>query len=156
MKLGVIQQVGTPDEIYNNPVNLFVAGFLGSPNMNLLNGRLGVVDGVPHFVGDTLSLPLSHVAGAAGVTDGREVVLGVRPEQVLLQTERSELTPYSARISLVEPLGSQNIVWLAVNERLSLAVVKDSAWSGLQGDAVHWGVTPDRVSLFDAQSEQRI
>jgi multiple sugar transport system ATP-binding protein len=96
------------------------------------------------------------VAGAAGVTDGREVVLGVRPEQVLLQTERSELTPYSARISLVEPLGSQNIVWLAVNERLSLAVVKDSAWSGLQGDAVHWGVTPDRLSLFDAQSEQRI
>ncbi|MFM2262655.1 MAG: hypothetical protein RI959_1331, partial [Pseudomonadota bacterium] len=130
MKAGVIQQIGTPDEIYHHPVNLFVAGFLGSPNMNLLNGRLGVVDGVPHFVGDTLSLPLSHVAGAAGVTDGREVVLGVRPEQVLLQTERSELTPYSARISLVEPLGSQNIVWLAVNERLSLAVVKDSAWSG--------------------------
>jgi multiple sugar transport system ATP-binding protein len=156
MKAGVIQQIGTPDEIYHRPVNLFVAGFLGSPNMNLLRGRVGVVDGVPHFVGDALSLPLNQRPSFAGLTEGREVVLGVRPEQVVLQNTRGERAPYTGRITLVEPLGAQHIVWLAVNQTTALSVVVDSDWHGQVGEEVYWGVTPERVSLFDAASEQRI
>ena len=63
---------------------------------------------------------------------------------------------YGAQITLIEPLGAQHIVWLAVNRTTTLAAVLDSDWKGEVGSRVYWGVGSDRVSLFDARTEQRI
>src|SRR5215213_3012991 len=75
-----IQQIGTPDDIYRRPTNLFVAGFIGSPQMNFLKGRLENDGGGPEFVSDSRRLPLHSYSFVRHPTSGQDVVLGVRPE----------------------------------------------------------------------------
>lgn len=82
MDQGVLQQVGPPSEVYHKPVNRFVAGFLGTPGMNLLNGELSEDNGQFHFRAHGLKLELAPHERPQ--TQGRQVVLGVRPEDILL------------------------------------------------------------------------
>jgi multiple sugar transport system ATP-binding protein len=152
MKTGVIQQIGTPDEIYHRPATLFVAGFLGSPTMNTLRGRL--TGGGTRFEHAQLQCPATAYPFAQGAADG-QVVLGVRPEQVRLSREAGEHTPHAARITVVEPLGPQKIVWFDVAEQSWSAITEDQ-WQGHPGDTVHFGFDLTRASLFDAEREHRL
>ena len=155
MKSGVIQQIGSPDEIYTRPVNLFVAGFLGSPTMNTLRGKLVTRSGGTTFVGDTLSTDVSAYPFATPATDGREVVLGVRPEQVRLAHTVGDATPHTGRLTLIEPLGPQKIVWFTVGDVL-LSAIADDQWQGTVGHAIAFGFDLPRASMFDAKSEARL
>ncbi|MEN9485278.1 MAG: hypothetical protein RJB37_3158, partial [Pseudomonadota bacterium] len=155
MKAGVIQQIGSPDEIYTRPVNLFVAGFLGSPTMNTLRGKLVTRSGGTTFVGDTLSTDVSAYPFATPATDGREVVLGVRPEQVRLAHTVGDATPHTGRLTLIEPLGPQKIVWFTVGDVL-LSAIADDQWQGTVGHAIAFGFDLPRASMFDAKSEARL
>jgi multiple sugar transport system ATP-binding protein len=116
---GVIQQLGTPSELYNQPVNLFVAGFIGSPAMNLFNARLlRGADGAQVVIGDgaearTLRLagtPADTIAGQA-TSEGRPVVAGIRPEDLRLASEGSENT-LAGTAEVVEHLGNEQVVYL--------------------------------------------
>src|SRR5918998_355939 len=82
MKEQKIQQIGSPDEIYRRPSNLFVAGFIGSPQMNFLKGRLEADGGGPAFVAGERRLPLDRYPFAGRPLPGQDVVLGVRPEHL--------------------------------------------------------------------------
>ncbi|MFM2052115.1 MAG: hypothetical protein RL456_152 [Pseudomonadota bacterium] len=159
MKAGVIQQIGTPDEIYARPVNLFVAGFLGSPTMNTLRGRLVDRTGTATFVGEALTAEVGGYpfaqAGAA-TPAGREVVLGVRPEQVRLGTQAGAETPHAGRVTLVEPLGPQKIVWFEAGGGAVLSAIASDTWHGEVGQPVTFGFDAARASLFDAQTEARL
>jgi multiple sugar transport system ATP-binding protein len=158
MKTGVIQQIGTPDEIYARPINLFVAGFLGSPTMNTLRGQLVDRAGTPTFEGEVLSTSVAaypfaqHDAVSAA---GREVVLGVRPEQVRLSLSVGPDTPHSGRLTLLEPLGASKIVWLDVGGT-TLSAVAGDLWHAELGSQVAFGFDLPRASMFDARTEQRI
>jgi multiple sugar transport system ATP-binding protein len=119
LNTGVIQQLGTPDELYNQPVNLFVAGFIGSPAMNLFNARLvRGGDGAQVVVGDgaearTLRLagtPADYLAGQA-TNEGRQVVVGIRPEDLRLASEGSANTLVGTA-DVVEHLGNEQVVYL--------------------------------------------
>jgi multiple sugar transport system ATP-binding protein len=100
---GLVEQIGSPLELYDRPANMFVAGFIGSPAMNLIKGRL-TADGEPRFeFGDGLSAALNHAPRAAR---GRNVVLGVRPEHILLGGPEA----LAARVSVVEPTGAETFV----------------------------------------------
>jgi len=102
MRSGVLQQVDTPRELYNNPVNIFVAGFIGSPAMNFFSGRIS---------GGTIQLPFAKVPAPKGVEDAGEVIVGIRPEDF----EDAKLAPaghtagveFEAPIELVESMGSE-------------------------------------------------
>ena len=116
---GVIQQLGTPGELYNQPANLFVAGFIGSPAMNLFNARLQRgADGAQVVIGDgaearTLRLagtPADAIAGQA-TSDGRAVIAGIRPEDLRLASEGSENT-LTGIADVVEHLGNEQVVYL--------------------------------------------
>jgi multiple sugar transport system ATP-binding protein len=158
MKTGVIQQIGTPDEIYARPVNLFVAGFLGSPTMNTLRGQLVDQAGTPTFVGEVLSTNVSAYPFAQPgtvTTAGREVVLGVRPEQVRLSPRVGPDTPHTGRLTLLEPLGASKIVWLDVGGTTVSAVAGDQ-WQAELGSEVAFGFDLPRASMFDARTEQRL
>jgi len=109
MDQGVLQQIGTPREIYDNPANLFVAGFMGSPPMNFLTGR--IKNG--RFVGEGVSLPL------AGNPESRDAVLGFRPEDATL-TEPGEGL-FDATVFAAELTGDVTLVTITVGEA-SLAV----------------------------------
>jgi multiple sugar transport system ATP-binding protein len=158
MKTGVIQQIGTPDEIYTRPVNLFVAGFLGSPTMNTLRGQLVERNGVPTFTGSALDTSVADypfaLNGAAG-PGAREVVLGVRAEQVSLGRAGDPATPHSGRLTLIEPLGAHKIVWLDV-AGTTVAAIADDRWQAPLGSQVGFGFELARASIFDAATEQRL
>jgi multiple sugar transport system ATP-binding protein len=110
MRAGVLQQVGSPTELYNDPANLFVAGFIGSPAMNFMAAR--IEDGVAKLpIGD---LPLSD-ALRAGAPSGQTVVAGIRPENFedasLVGDGRERGITFRAKIDIVESVGSENYVY---------------------------------------------
>jgi multiple sugar transport system ATP-binding protein len=114
MRHGVVQQVGKPQVVYDNPVNTFVAAFLGSPRINLHAGTLAHDNGQLHFTKGDLRIPLPpRLASAAGSATG-EVALGVRPENIAIRLDSATPPPGSvtipATVSLVEPVGSDLFV----------------------------------------------
>jgi multiple sugar transport system ATP-binding protein len=140
MHEGVLQQFGTPGEVYNRPANLFVASFIGAPAMNLLRGA--VEQGA--FVHPALRLAL---AGAIA----RDVVLGVRPEDVVLGSG-----PFSARVRLVEPTGHEKIAQLDIEGGDTLTIRADAEAPLAAGETLRWNLRASRLHMFDAASGARL
>jgi multiple sugar transport system ATP-binding protein len=118
MNMGVLQQVDTPQHLYDEPFNLFVAGFIGTPPMNLFDGVVHANGGVSVSIGGS-TLPVADVCvaryrGISGA-DGREVVVGVRAEDVHPAGSRPGLPTIDGRIELVEALGSGLMTHLHVD-----------------------------------------
>src|SRR5690349_19934392 len=118
MKGGVIQQLDAPQTIYNRPVNRFVAGFLGSPAMNFIEGQLEAGD-VAAFTADGVSIPLGRYEfdkdrGSAG----KPCVFGIRPEHVAFG-DAARAMPFTAEsaVEIVEPMGSDTLVWTKLGGR---------------------------------------
>lgn len=154
MDHGVLQQVGTPLEIYNNPVNVFVARFIGSPGMNLLPGRPSesdrglVVDLGP--LGATAPLPdrLAHALR----NHGGDVLFGFRPEQATLATEGRGIT---APVMVVERIGARTIVHLGDGE-MAMKVVVDNDLDAGFGSSALVVPTMDAVRIFDSATGKAI
>ncbi|SMB97284.1 carbohydrate ABC transporter ATP-binding protein, CUT1 family [Thermanaeromonas toyohensis ToBE] len=115
MKDGVVQQVGTPQEIYNRPGNMFVAGFIGSPPMNFIKGILEQVDGKLFFKGKGITFNLSFVK-LGELPDNKEIILGVRPEHLTLHQEESTTASVAfgyyipCIVEVVEHIGAEAII----------------------------------------------
>ena len=150
MHEGKIRQVGTPLDVYDDPDDAFVAGFIGSPTMNLLDGAAEPRgDGLAYSVGGlTLMLPASHAAAGGPMT------IGIRPEFLGLQEEPGAVV-IEGRIDAVEHLGADTIV------ELSTAGPPLTA-KFTRNDSLHYDETirmwadPDKVLAFDAESGKRI
>ena len=150
LKGGEIEQVGTPDEVYNTPASVFVGGFIGSPAMNFAKGIVGggevVFDG-----GERIPLhPLG--AGKAGGLDGREVMVGIRPEHFLPPGQGHALT---GRVQVVEPLGSDTLIHFTLGSSGLTARVAPQM-RPQPGATLSIGVDPSRVHLFDSTTERAI
>ncbi|MTW09443.1 sn-glycerol-3-phosphate ABC transporter ATP-binding protein UgpC [Pseudoduganella eburnea] len=141
MRAGAIQQVGTPAEVYERPANLFVAGFLGAPAMNFIEGS---IDAQGVFAGGAVRLALGTAGGAA------KAVLGVRPEHIAIAPGG----PLQGRVTLVEPMGAHRVVWLDCGGRQLSCIVQGSR-ALAPDDAVSFAIDAQRVSLFDPDSGQR-
>ncbi len=146
MKGGSVQQIGAPAEVYERPANLFVAGFLGTPAMNFIDGH---VDGNGRFSSPSLALETGMPGGAS------EVVLGIRPEHILIKEGGPLPGQFTGTVALTEPMGNHQIVWIAVGERKLSAIVNDNRVFGL-GETVRFSVDTARLSLFDKASERRL
>jgi multiple sugar transport system ATP-binding protein len=149
MNAGVVQQVGTPLELYDDPANVFVAGFIGSPAMNFLPARLAAAgEGAEIRLGD---VPLAQTTAPKGAPAG-EVTLGLRPERVSL-VRQGEGVP--ARVLLVEPTGASTIVHLESGaHQLKLFTTERQPLAS--GEEVFFRVEPKDVRLFDPQSGIRL
>ncbi|HEY0395448.1 MAG TPA: sn-glycerol-3-phosphate ABC transporter ATP-binding protein UgpC [Candidatus Elarobacter sp.] len=150
MKDGVVQQVATPKEIYDKPVNQFVAGFIGSPTMSFLPSRIEA-DGDALFVrGEGFSVRVPDERRAAMPNVKRDgLLLGVRPEDVLLQANGAGTI--SAVVDVVEPLGPEQILFLNVGS-IQLTARAPADVTVASGDAIALGINANRVHLFDAES----
>jgi multiple sugar transport system ATP-binding protein len=156
MKGGVIQQLDEPLVIYNKPANLFVATFIGSPQMNLLKGKLDVASGRPVFRLGDISIPLDSYAADKPLGSPRDVVLGLRPEHLRLATGKANGgQTLDAVVELEEPMGADSLVWLKIGEQ-PLSVRADSGTRHKPGEKAKIAFTLDNASLFDAATEQRI
>jgi multiple sugar transport system ATP-binding protein len=157
MKDGIIQQFGTPKQIYNDPANLFVASFIGSPPMNFIPLRLQRRDGQLLALLDSgqarCELPLG--AMEAGFED-REVILGIRPEQILLATDESRnQSSIRAEVEVIEPTGPDTLVFVELNQtKVCCRMAPDDAPQ--VGQTLELQFDPSKVLLFDAQSGERL
>jgi multiple sugar transport system ATP-binding protein len=143
MNKGKIQQLGTPDEIYNSPNHLFVAGFIGSPAMNLIPGA---IEGGT-FIGPDTRVHIPGIQSRAGV------VLGIRPEDMdVASPEQGNLV---SKVYSVEPTGDQTLVTTWAGEQL-VVVKADRAFRQAIDTTIAFKFRPDRVFLFDQAGGARI
>jgi multiple sugar transport system ATP-binding protein len=155
MKSGKIQQIDTPAAIYARPSNMFVAGFLGSPSMNFIEGTLRVQGGSVSFGSAALPVDVSRYAFAAEPVQGQAAVLGVRPEAMALVAPNDGRALARARVALVEPMGAHQVVWLDANG-VSMSVNLESTALPVEGSEIGIAVDVSGLSLFDAGSQQRL
>lgn len=142
---GLLQQYDTPSEVYRRPANLFVAGFVGSPSMNLLPGV--VESGIFHRAG------LSIDVGAA-IGPRRELTLGIRPEDLDFSTaSQPGYTP--ARVWVTEDLGNETLIRLALDE--SHITLRAPAGTRADFDTPAWfRIRPEKIHWFDSQTTEAI
>jgi multiple sugar transport system ATP-binding protein len=148
MKEGEIQQVGTPDEVYDRPSNMFVASFLGNPPINYLEGAIEDEAGAPVFRYGSLriSLPAGKLRGVTAAP----VVLGIRPEDVLRDSAPG-WPVLTGVVDSVLPVGSDRFLGLKV-EGCDVFVRVDKETHHVPGQRVSFGLRPERLHLFDKAS----
>ncbi|MCX2690318.1 sn-glycerol-3-phosphate ABC transporter ATP-binding protein UgpC [Pseudomonas sp. DCB_CB] len=157
MKDGIIQQFGTPQQIYNDPANQFVASFIGSPPMNFIPVRLARQDGRLLALLDSgqarCELPLGLAADAL---EGREIILGIRPEQIAQgAADGNGLPAIRAEVQVTEPTGPDLLVFVTLNQtKVCCRLAPDVACR--VGDTLNLQFDPARVLLFDAANGERL
>ncbi|MGN6308067.1 MAG: ABC transporter ATP-binding protein [Xanthobacteraceae bacterium] len=145
---GIVEQMGSPLELYDHPENQFVAGFIGSPAMNFLNGHLKVNGGQPYVETENGSrLPIN---AAPAASDGRPVVYGVRPEHLDLASDGIE-----AEVAVVEPTGSETQIVARIGSQELIAVFRDRHQVA-PGDKIHLRPRADVAHLFDKDTGRRL
>jgi multiple sugar transport system ATP-binding protein len=164
LKEGVLQQVGTPYEIYNTPSNLFVADFMGSPSMNLMPGKVGRANGhacvmLERGDGAPIELPAPRGADLGELVDGRAVIMGIRPEAVTdldgADRHSKGISMVDARIEVVQPAGSDTFVVTRIAGKEVTARMR--AETIVQpGQTVPFAFNLDKALLFDPTSGVRL
>ena len=145
MKSGVVQQIGAPQEVYDDPTNLFVAKFLGTPPINVFNGK---ISGGKLYIGDEAVLNVGNI-------ENKDVIVGIRPEGFVLD----EHGPLSCKLSSVEVMGrdvsivSTNAA--SVNPIIRSIINADNKVSS-NAEIVRYSLKAHKVFIFDAENEERI
>ena len=164
LKEGVLQQIGTPFEIYNNPSNLFVADFMGSPSMNLISGKVARTTGHPTIMleragGAPIELPTPRASNISELIDGRTVIMGIRPEAITdldgADRQAKGITVVDARVDVVEPAGSDTFVVTRIGGKEVTARMR--AETMVQpGQTIPFAFNLDKALLFDPASGARL
>jgi multiple sugar transport system ATP-binding protein len=145
---GVVEQVGSPLELYDRPRNVFVGSFLGSPAMNFISGRLAP-EGAPAFVSQSgVILPLARAPNAAS---GEELVCGFRPEAVIPDPE----SPIKLLVSLTEPTGAETHVFGRLGADEVIAVLRERL-AYPEGSEIGVRIAPENLHVFNASTQMRV
>ena len=153
MRGGLIQQLAAPQEIYNRPSNLFVAGFIGSPSMNFLHGA--TVDGGAAFQFGSTRINLAGYEGGA-ILERSKAILGLRPEHLHIQDHAEPGLTIPAVVEIDEPMGADSLVWLEAEGGLQMSVRVPVERRMSSGTKVHLKVDISKASIFDTGTEQRV
>jgi multiple sugar transport system ATP-binding protein len=154
MSDGLLQQVGTPQALYDKPINRFVAGFIGSPSMNFVDVSMDGAEGQSMLTaeGGAIKIPLpQRFKESVGVTAGRKLVAGFRPEHIEIGEAPANAATFRANADVVEYLGNEELLHVNAAGRDIVAIV-DSAHRVKPGDVLDLHVTLDKLHLFDAES----
>ena len=153
MKNGVIQQTGTPIEIYNRPRNAFVAGFIGSPPMNFVRGHLDGSKDTAKFVAKAFSVPLPQRFRDLADKGVGEVTLGVRPED-MDYSPATENTPDVFRCEVVEHIGSATVIYASRPDCGEFVLnIPGRKKAPVPGDYVTLSGDPECIQLFDRETD---
>ena len=170
MKDGIIQQVDDPLSIYNEPNNMFVAGFIGSPAMNFLDVKLIKEQGTYYFLDESMergmtfkvAIPDSILEMTPNIDDylGEDVVFGIRPEDLVDSSLKQDFdidddNAFQADIEVVEPMGSEIYLYLKFNENDLIARVEAESDAKV-GDRIKLGIDFNKIHMFDAVTEEAI
>jgi multiple sugar transport system ATP-binding protein len=155
MSLGVLQQVDTPQRLYEHPANLFVAGFIGTPPMNLVEGQVSTQNGtvLVTVAGQSLALSEATLKRYPGVRGygGRSVVFGVRSDDLYLASARPELPELRATLQLLEALGSHTMAYFKLDaEAVASGAQEPEAADAEEGGEGVTATRPNFVASFAA------
>jgi len=161
LKDGVVQQFDTPMNLFNNPQNKFVAGFIGSPSMNFLPGEL-IFDNVTKFKSKSLQFAVPEdLRPSLKPMVGKEVIFGFRPEYIYdkaFEKDKRLSESMEVVVDALEPIGSETYIYFHFegNDEHSFCFRSDSRYSYNIGDNITIGVDIDRLRFFDSSTEERI
>lgn len=153
MKAGEIQQIASPEVLYNEPANVFVAGFIGMPPMNFFKGRCQMR--YEKVYASTAGMQIELSAELADRLKqkselGKDIIIGVRPEDMLIAD-----TGIESRVRVYEMLGAETYLYFD-HDGGNVAVRVEADTPIRKGDRVHFNFRPEKIHLFDAQTEERI
>ena len=160
MKDGIVQQVDTPQNLYDKPANLFVAGFMGSPQMNFMEGEVKVEGNAAKisFVGTDIELP-DYKAKALidGGYAGKKVVFGIRPENIYDDEEflSKAKAVFESEVKVYELLGAEVFLYFDLGETPITARVEPTT-KARPGDKIKVGFDVDKIHIFDKETEEKI
>ncbi len=157
MRDGLVQQVGEPLDLYNEPSNRFVAGFIGSPGMNFASIRVVDEGGEVHAVGDGIRLKLPGAAAARlKPYTGHDVTLGIRPEDLRIASDESANgLGFDAVVEVIERLGSEILLDVKVGGGTMVAAVEPTVRAKVR-EQLRLALNPERLHFFDTQTEAAI
>jgi multiple sugar transport system ATP-binding protein len=157
MSKGFVQQVGTPKDLYNSPINRYVAGFIGSPSMNFLRGQVAA-DGTVS-AGENFRLLLSKDRAAAATQRGiNEVWIGVRPEHLVIERNPESATKnvIKGTVEVVEPQGATSILQINIGEDKKIIAQINEQWGRVAGETLTLTVASELIHLFDPNTDESI
>ncbi|USD61174.1 sn-glycerol-3-phosphate ABC transporter ATP-binding protein UgpC [Vibrio sp. SCSIO 43140] len=160
MKDGELQQLGTPKEIYNEPNNMFVAGFMGSPSMNFIKTRVDLDENDKPIIRVVSGDNQQHVVAlpdSLRPQDGNEIVIGLRPEHITekLEEETAVATQVSLKLEVLEPTGPDVIAMVKVNEQ-EVACRLSPEFDANVGQVAPLYFDMSKAVFFDAGTEERL
>ncbi len=155
MRAGRLQQYAEPEVLYNKPINLFVAGFIGNPPMNFIEGSIKEENGEYYFESEGLKLKLSKDLGELVASKSTDVVLGIRPEHIRVITSGEVDNAIDATVYVIEPLGRD----LVINVKVDNTLLKILSTPGLKlepGQKVKLVFPEEKIHFFDKYTEKAI
>ncbi|MBN2627206.1 MAG: sn-glycerol-3-phosphate ABC transporter ATP-binding protein UgpC [Spirochaetales bacterium] len=156
MKNGVIQQIGTPLKLYNEPINRFVAGFIGSPPMNILTAKIVEENGSIVVKGAGVSVvPGKEYEEGLKPYVGKEIFFGVRPEDLEEVRKVDPNNFITANVDVIEPLGAETHVWLSTAESTLIARTAPSSDFKV-GDEISFTCNLSKIHFFEMENERSI
>jgi multiple sugar transport system ATP-binding protein len=154
MRDGVLQQVGTPQELYDHPLNVFVAGFIGSPAMNFATVKASE-GGVLQLGGASLRLAGEPARAAEQQPKGKDLLIGFRPEHLVLANGGDGLVRIPAKVDVVEYLGNDELIHAQAEGHEVVALISSEERVKV-GDSVDFGIPIDKLHIFDPESEKTL
>ncbi len=157
MKDGVVQQVDTPQNLYDKPQNLFVAGFMGSPQMNFIDGTVKIAGDQACVEINGVDVPLNAAKAKAlidGGYNGKKVTVGIRPENISDNVEGAKAV-FDSKISVYELLGAEVFLYFNIGDTPMTARVAPNT-TARPGDEVKFAFNTEKIHLFDKETEKTI
>lgn len=166
MKDGFIQQIGAPQDLYDHPINVFVAGFIGTPQMNFFDGHL-LPDGTLTFSNDqkiVLSKEVMNMFDEEKIGYGMDVIMGIRPGDLKVVDEPSQLT-VKAKVEVTEALGNEIIIYANMNIDEELGIEKSATTITAsvklkhtpdRQNALYFAIDEEAIHIFDKETELSI
>jgi multiple sugar transport system ATP-binding protein len=157
MNEGLLQQVGTPQKLYDEPINRFVAGFIGSPSMNFIEVTVDGKDDTARLVGpgDWAVPTPTRLRGIAGDIAGKKLVAGVPPEHLEIGDAGSDSASFQARADVVEYLGHEELLHVSAANQDIVAIV-DSEHRVRPGDVIKLTLPLSKLHLFDDETGEAL
>lgn len=150
LRLGEIQQIGKPRDVYMYPANTFVATFVGSPQMNIFEGTVSTKNGSSEFIGP-FTLPLTE--DISQWQEDEKAYLGIRPEDISIGNE-NDSGSIPGKVSLVEPIGADTFINVEIADSTSIKMRVSSTFEITEGQSVQIRIDPKFVHLFDSQGDR--
>ncbi|MEI7616418.1 MAG: ABC transporter ATP-binding protein, partial [Actinomycetota bacterium] len=154
---GRLFQVGSPDEIYNKPANTFVAKFVGSPMINLLNAE---IEGQKLIIGTNeraIECSLNeYQCRLVGKAKSKNIILGIRPEDIAISKEKEESNSFDSSVYFKQSMGVEDILNLKVTDKLIFKAAAPPKFMAAVGDKIFANFKMDRAHIFDAESGNRL